>query len=678
MYRKTTLPQSLYSFFKKHINSLILFFSFLLFTYQLDLTWFNSHMSRDLMRAMEWAHLNLKDWLGPEMGWDYKRLPGPFYYILMAPLIWLASVEAIIFYKIVLLFGGLILLTREMSRLFEKRLVSTFLLLFCLVPLHFLTSRNIWNPSLIVLCNILQLTFFLKYFRTQKNIWIWASFLTAGLAVQIHFSTLNAFAAFALAILLTTFRKKRSDFYLQLILLCGLSAFLFIWYRSSQTEIVDQYVYLYYSSLSHFWPQRLLELLGSLSFAGYSQPGDYSVDSLFVKFSEHFDVYNYSFWHALFVGLNVIYGGVFVTGFLCLLKKAVKLKNQLDLFLVIYVCIFICSTLMFNKFPHIPYRYLLSIYPIQFFIMAYGIYSIRKSFVKLLLPIAALSFLMYAHYDFKNLKFQEITGRISHRFDDNLELPLRNKREVYDFIMANSTFMMDPFEEIHGRLPHKMRNKEFDWPHTSPYFSLFEIYHKRPFLFDPEVIAIKPARAWYFYFKSSAEIKNNLGANPIVFAGLSTAHLPQDLIMTYLDKDGAVIKRLEWQNTNMILPFAFFDNFQNLQSIQLEFKMDAKANPFFNVIADFENTERWAPSSFTEQKLLLDGNFLEPHKLFDGLKPAPQQSVYKLPPTEKFIYNAILKLRVNPELFNNESKRNYFRLDLFGTDFEPHQEELGF
>src|SRR5437868_3293251 len=85
----------------KTINFFILLISFFLICYKIDVTWFNVHMSRDLMRAMNWAHLeDVTSWSGPEMGWDFKRLPGPFYYWLLAPATYLGSIQALLVYKV--------------------------------------------------------------------------------------------------------------------------------------------------------------------------------------------------------------------------------------------------------------------------------------------------------------------------------------------------------------------------------------------------------------------------------------------------------------------------------------------------------------------------------------------------------------------------------------------------
>ena len=110
---------------------IILLSSLVLSLYSLDLSWFNTHMSRDLSRTFAWLQLQPSSWLGPEMGWDFKRLPGPFYYILLG-IFWLLSpsLEGLIAAKIC--FTGLCIyfLIKELKKKYSVLFVSIFSLQF--------------------------------------------------------------------------------------------------------------------------------------------------------------------------------------------------------------------------------------------------------------------------------------------------------------------------------------------------------------------------------------------------------------------------------------------------------------------------------------------------------------------------------------------------------------------
>ena len=121
---------------KNFLPELLLLISFGLCLYQLDLNWFNSHMSRDVLRAQSW------NWLGPELGWDYKRLPGPFYYLFLGVLTLTKSLSFILISKLVALYSVIYLLIREVRKIFPATVTGFFLGLFLFMPVFIFSQTS--------------------------------------------------------------------------------------------------------------------------------------------------------------------------------------------------------------------------------------------------------------------------------------------------------------------------------------------------------------------------------------------------------------------------------------------------------------------------------------------------------------------------------------------------------
>jgi hypothetical protein len=460
---------------------------------------------------------------------------------------------------------------------------------------------------------------------------------------------------------------------MQLILLAGVAGWLYFWYLSSDTQYVDRYVSQYYGSLNRFWLDRLLDVMSCFSFVSYFHYGDYSLYTIFVRYADEFGFYPYTAWAKVFLALNVLYTFIFTASFFYILRKAVRIKNALDIFLVAYFGIFIVYIMLYSRFPHVPYRYLLGVFPIQFFIIAYGVFCIRARLLKYLLPLAVVTFAVYAHLNYKILKFQEISGRISHSSNDSLELPIRSKLEIYKFISTNTEYIMDPFEELHGRVINKMRNKELDWNQVDPYFALFRISEKKDFIHDPSMKDVAPSKAWYVHFREKNDIKSNPQEPPLVYTPLKLSNLPEELTLSYFNSAGELLEKVAWKNTNMILPFAFFQNLKAVHLLEVDFKLNGSENRFFNVLYETDKEVKWAPGGFLSHTVAMDETELKATKEYFGIFPTQTQFIYQLPPAKAASYNVKLRLLVNPAAL---VKRNYFRLDLFGNDFEMHREEL--
>ena len=97
------------------LNFLLLGTMFFFIFYQYDLTWFNTHMARDFARAQDLLAFKNIPWLGPEMGWDFKRLPGPIYYYFLSFLLLFKSVAALFFLKALFIVVCVALLVRELK-----------------------------------------------------------------------------------------------------------------------------------------------------------------------------------------------------------------------------------------------------------------------------------------------------------------------------------------------------------------------------------------------------------------------------------------------------------------------------------------------------------------------------------------------------------------------------------
>jgi hypothetical protein len=481
-------------------------------------------------------------------------------------------------------------------------------------------------------------------------------------------------------VLLTQSHTNKKAFKSQVLAVWMFGLWLATWYLFSNTEFVNEYLLVQFGSFkARFLYAKLFDLMTTLSFTHYYSGADYSPFGMYSEHMKFIGIYDFPAWQNFFQILNAVYVVIFIYCFVKLFKKAWREKALLETFLIISFLLFCVITMAHSNFAHVFFRLLLFVFPIQFLILSYGANELSPRLLKYFLALATVSFVSNSYFNYKTTEFQELTGKTIHRWDDTLEIALRYKLQIYDFIKKESHFIMEPFEEMHGRAVNKMRFKEFNWEQRTPYFGLFRISGGREFKADPLLRDKTPENAWYVHFLGRTEILQHLGEKPYTIEKMKLENLPANLVINYLDKNKNLIRKMEWKNTNMILPFAFFDNVENLCYLRLQFEVDPKANKYFNIAYIGKppgGLDHYMLGDYLSHELKIDGKAVQHTKRFYGLPQVQRQYIYELSGDEKHPLKFDLELEVNRKMFQYGFKTNYFRLDLYGTEKEPVQEEI--
>lgn len=653
---------------KQVLPHLLLLISFIFCVYKIDLTWFNTHMARDLSRAQEWLTFNMSSWLGPEMGWDYKKLPGPLYYWLLAPFRLFNSVAFILLVKSIALFAVLVFLTAEIKRKLGENILINFLLLFALMPVYILTTRNLWNPSLIIIFNCLQLLFFLKFLNSPRMHWIWIMALIAFVGMQVHFSTLVIYAAILSSILFTA-KLERKYKVLQLALLAMLILWLSVWYFFNFVPEFNDQLNNFYGSNPYIL-NRILDLSYHLSL-NLLNLQDYDLFSLMFKSLSELGLIAQGPVKFLSLLMNVIY---FILLFFSLITISLNYRKErkiFDLFLLTHFFIFLISILILKNKEQVPYRYGLSLYPMQFIIICYGLHlgMSSKAFVlKGFRYLCVFTFIFYAYFNFKMIQAQEITGRSHHTNNDNLELSLKNKQYLYDFLKKNVHLKEDPFNYLHGRSINKFRLKEMNWEQSQPYFSLYTMRTGNNFKYTEDISKEQIQDNWIVQIKNLNALKSN-PQDALQIVEMSSEALPKKLKISYFDSRGKMLLFQNWHNSGLIMPSAFVKDINEVDTINLDFYVESGIYPYLNLLVD--DNDHYRPAYHPNYEVLsLKANnvSLLPDKTYLGYFLVQNQYIFKLKP----INNTQVSIRLKLKLKTN----NYSRIDIFLTDHELPQEEL--
>lgn len=644
------------SFLRRFDIEIILFLSLILVSFRLDLNWFNTHMSRDLLRARLWSLGTPTDWFGPEIGWDYKRLPGPAYYWFLVPLIMLQSIEAMVLVKILLLWGSVWALAHEIKIQFPK-VALNFLLLFCLMPMFVFSSRNMWNPSNIVMFNCLQLFYFLKMVRTRQIRWSGLSVITALISLQFHFSTLMIFTSLVLAGL---FSNSFSPQQKKILGAGGLftALWLLAWYFVNRVPQFDEQLANYYGLSNHYFINRFDDLRSLLSFVPL-QIGDYDLFSLYWQSLAELEIVNTRVLEAFLWAFNFL---LVICSFVGLyrIKNDWRLsKNPVFIFIFIQIFLFLISVFVLKNKANVPYRYLICLYPVQFFILAYGFKDSRW-----FRGLCGIVFLTYFGLNSAFLYAYEITGRAPHTNNDNLEISLKNKEQLYGFLQKQTAPGSDPFIALHGRAANKFRLKEMDWAQTTPYFSLYRLQTGREVVYDYNNQSF-PEKSWLLHLKNLKELKEN-SAPPYTLTPLAGNDLPKDVSLWYFDNENNLIKQLDWPVGALIMPMAYITGSKPPEKIVLKFTVPGKR--ILNLLSDSNDDYFGYVANYHIKDVKINGQSAQAVRDYSGFFLVQMQDLYQLPDTERvsveITLDVIYKLK------------NYTRIDIYLTDTIQDPEEL--
>lgn len=647
---------------QKFLPEFLVFISFGFCIYQLDLNWFNSHMSRDVLRAQSW------NWLGPELGWDYKRLPGPLYYLLLGALTLTKSLYFILFSKLVALYSVIYLLIREIRKLFPAPILNFFLGIFLFMPVFIFSSRNLWNPSLVVLFNCLQFLFILKFIELPEKKYIYLSLLTGFCGLQVNFSTLIGFLAFGLTLLLTQTPEKR----LKKLQLAGFGILLLwlgVWYFADYVpEFKNQLTSFY--GLSSFGLNRLQDLGTTLTLS-LEEIKDYDLFSLYFNSLAELGLINKGLVTGISEFLFHVYFILYVVVFSAVAREYFRHRRMLDLFLIVYNLLFLLSILIFKNKENIPYRYGLAIYPVQFFLFSYGLYLLwntKKIFIVFQL-LAAVTMVFYLYFNVKMFEAQALLGRAHHTNYDNLELSVRNKEYLYKFLQKNVQLEGDPFNYLHGRTVNKFRLKEMNWEQTNPYYSLYYLTTGHKFSFDEQLKNTVNGDNWLVQLKNLQEMKED-PTGALRMTELSSEVFPKNLRVSYYDAKKQLLRTEEWKNTSLILPSAFVpESLAAVHFIRLSFQLDTSTHKYVNLLIDDNESYKFAyRNNYELQNFESDGRPLQPLSMYEGYFLVQNQYIFEPPKNNKGNFEI--------EMILVNKFRNFSRIDIFTTDYIMPQEEL--
>ncbi|MGZ3690558.1 MAG: hypothetical protein ACXVAX_03595 [Pseudobdellovibrio sp.] len=657
--------ENLKKIWTRHIHFVLLAVLFFFLIYQYDLTWFNTHMARDFFRAQELLQFKNIPWLGPEIGWDYKRLPGPLYYFFLSFLLLFKSTFMLFALKAFFIVLSIYSLIRELRKKYAEY-VPSFSLLFLLTPFFIFTSRNFWNPSLVVALNCLQLALFLRLDRTSSKRNLFYLFLTALSALQVHFSTLLIYISISLTILLTS-RFDKSFKKIQGGLLGVLGLFLLAWYRLNYIPKFDEQIDNLIG-LNHYFIQRFFDLLSFISLS-FIEIKDYDLFTVLTRGMAELDMFNYKLYMYTSVVISFILSGLLVW---C----AVKLKNKpqanrsiLNTLFLIHLGLFVITILLVKNKDHVPYRYGLCLLPFPFLFLSLNVPHLFKRAKRYFLIFSGLVFLFYFSFNMKMIEAQEVLGRSHHTNLDNLELNLRNKLEIYKNYAADTSHA-DPFNNLHGRTANKFRLKEMNWEQNIPYYSIFKLVTPREINLNPLISDEPVAAAKLLQLKNINHLRDDI-TTAYKISDLNPAFdLPQFLSIGYYDSQNNLLLQKDWKNTNLILPFAFIDPKLPIDHIKVNFKIE-RSSPtvsFLSVLLDGNREYKFAyPTIYSAPQLKINNTQADYSKLYRGNFLVQSQYVYKL----TGLHNEIeLNLKVL------KFYQNYSRLDLFVTTELPWQEEL--
>ena len=646
---------------KNFLPELLLLVSFGLCLYQLDLNWFNSHMSRDVLRAQSW------NWLGPELGWDYKRLPGPLYYLFLGVLTLTKSLSFILISKLVALYSVIYLLIREVRKIFPATVTGFFLGLFLFMPVFIFSSRNLWNPSLVVLFNCLQFLFILKFIERQEKKYIFLSLVTGFCGLQINFSTLIGFLTFGLTVLLTETPERKLK-KLQLAGFGMLLLWLGVWYFADYVPEFKNQLSSFYG-LSSFGLNRLFDL-GTTLILSLAEIKDYDLFSLYFNSLAELGLVNKGLVSGISEFLFLVYSVLYTVVIAAVVREYFRHRRTLDLFLIVYNVLFLLSILIFKNKENIPYRYGLAIYPVQFFLLSYGLYLIwnKKKIFKVFQLLAVGTAVFYIYFNAKMFEAQSLLGRAHHTNYDNLELTVRNKEYLYGFLQKNVQLEGDPFNYLHGRTANKFRLKEMNWEQTIPYYSLYFLTTGQKFNFNEEQKNTVNGDNWLVQLKNLHELKED-PTGALRITELSSEVFPKNLQLTYYDAARKLLKTDEWKNTSLILPSAFVPELSSVHFIRLKFQLDTSTHKYINLLLDDNESYNFAyRNNYELRDFTADAKTLQPLKVYDGYFLVQNQYIFEPPKNNKG------NIEIEVALINKF--RNYSRIDIFTTDYIMPQEEL--
>ena len=244
------------------------------------------------------------------------------------------------------------------------------------------------------------------------------------------------------------------------------------------------------------------------------------------------------------------------------------------------------------------------------------------------------------------------SGRILSPNGPTSSMTLKLKKFIYSM---NPHGGADPFAMIHGRAVNQMRREEMNSAQTETHYGLYQSLFNHKINYDRSLADARPDSSWLFQLRNHHEM--SLGAEkPFLMTEIKPQSLPQNMVIKYLNERSQGLEKVRWNNSNLILPFAFLTQPQQTKIVRLEFQINSQTDKYLNLLIDAEDSYKLLQVKFNSKvQTALEH--------YPGNSIQQSQYIYKIP-------DRIDQARVAVELkvLTNDVP-NYSRLDIFTSGY---------
>ncbi len=268
---------------------------------------------------------------------------------------------------------------------------------------------------------------------------------------------------------------------------------------------------------------------------------------------------------------------------------------------------------------------------------------LRPGFIILTLFVGLLSsyFTIQNHFDQLHL------GRAL-----TSDMTLKLKKFIYSMSSSDGT---DPFAMIHGRAVNQMRREEMNSSQTEAYYGLFRSLSDRKITYNRSIADRRPDSSWLFQLRNHHEMA--IGAEtPFLMTEIKPQSLPQNTVIKYLNEKSQGLEKIRWNNSNLILPFAFVSQPEQTKIVRLEFQLNSQTDKYLNILMDSEEDYKLLQVKFNKKVQAVIEHY-------PGSSAQQSQYIFKVP--EKIDQ---AKVVVELKVLTNKIP-NYSRLDIFTSGY---------
>lgn len=558
-----------------------------------DLSWFNTHMSRDLARAIDWLIFPPPSWAGPEINFG-ERLPGPaFYWILATFWTLTGSIPSLLLVLHLLTIGITLYFCRDLARDIGKPAALVFFLNFFLMPVHVFVSRTLWNPSLVVPLNIAFLICIRRACMDEKSArWVLCFCLLSFIGVQVHFSTLAGCLAGTVAIILFSRGRYWMLAGAALLLIYILNFYNFTSIDAATGASSFTFISFSWERLEYYllrWNYHL--------FLTDAAIGDYELFPVIFHygraiFPEAFRLIGDFLALAGIYVWAVVFSSFIVTIFLITSRSSRVLR--LYSFIIIFWTCFCLIPMYFyvRKNGIIPYRYGLMLYPVQFLVLSVALARVlqirfitRRKLLRyaVLFPVFLCSLLVFAGdalFDVSAYATMARSGRASHVSSDTFEIVLRYKTALMQIARELGDEEVS-FRYLHGPIVDKVRFKEYDWDYRDYYGG---IKKSLPDKWEPHGLE-RGSHYRVQSFSIPEMISQTRPFFPFHLVRLLPDDIPADIQLSYLNSAGEPVYSLNPGPDDLILPFQMLPG-RSVAAVRVAFTIAGNRGGFLHVCFD--------------------------------------------------------------------------------------------